>query len=302
VHQLVRLQSQRNQYFGTFFFRNRAELSLMCHLLDSKPHGAKLDISVLACSKGAEVYSIMWAIRSARPDLNLNMRAVDISQEILDFAKKGVYSCVGLDESNALCNGVCEDRKNIIRNTCRDQNAPIFARMSEEELKTICDVKGDEASIKPELREGIVWLAGDANDPALIRILGPQDIVVANRFLCHMDPAVAEKCLRSFVRLVKPGGYLFVSGIDLDVRTRVARSLGWKPVKEMMRELHEGDASLTQGWPLNYWGLEPFCTGRPDRDIRYASVFQIPRPVELVSSSEGERHLQGSPLFRAIQQ
>ena len=47
---------------------------------------------MLACSKGAEVYSILWTIRSARPDLRVRMHAVDVSREILAFAEKGVYS------------------------------------------------------------------------------------------------------------------------------------------------------------------------------------------------------------------
>src|SRR5262249_30318294 len=74
---------------------------------------------------------------------------------------------------------------------------------------------------------------------------------------------------------VKPGGYLFVSGIDLNVRTKVARDLGWKPVPDLIRDIHEGDPSLRQGWPLQYWGLEPFWDDRSDWSIRSASVFQI---------------------------
>jgi SAM-dependent methyltransferase len=136
-------------------------------------------------------------------------------------------------------------------------------------------VDGDRSSIRPWLREGITWTRGDAGDPELVRALGPQDIVVANRFLCHMDPLAAEKCLRNIGRLVKPGGYLFVSGIDLDVRTKVARDMGWKPVSELLREIHEGDPSLQCGWPLEYWGLEPFDDSRADWRIRYASIFQM---------------------------
>jgi hypothetical protein len=51
--------------------------------------------------------------------------------------------------------------------------------------------------------------------------------------------------------------------------------LGWKPVTELLREIHDGDASLRRGWPLEYWGLEAFDDRRPDWQIRYASVFQI---------------------------
>jgi hypothetical protein len=39
--------------------------------------------------------------------------------------------------------------------------------------------------------------------------------------------------------------------------------------------VHEGDSSLINGWPLDYWGVEPFCDDRSDWKIRYASVFQI---------------------------
>jgi 2-polyprenyl-3-methyl-5-hydroxy-6-metoxy-1,4-benzoquinol methylase len=136
-------------------------------------------------------------------------------------------------------------------------------------------VEGDQATVKAWLREWITWCRADANDPELVNLLGPQDIVVANRFLCHMTPVAAEKCLGNIARLVKPGGYLFVSGIDLDVRARVAKSMGWKPVPDLIREIHEGDTSLRKGWPIEYWGLEPFCDSRSDWEIRYASVFQI---------------------------
>lgn len=275
VHYLVRLHAQRNQYFATFFLRNRPELELMCRLLDRNAYGSTLKISVLACSKGAEVYSIVWTIRAARPDLRLSMHAVDISQEILEFAERGVYSRKSLDALNAPHNGGIMDREDVTWNTCRDQNAPMFERMTDEEVEAMCEVEGDQVRVKPWLRGGIAWLGADAGDPELVGVLGPQDIVVANRFLCHMEPAAAEKCLHNIARLVKPGGYLFVSGIDLDVRTRVAQGMGWKPVTELMRQIHEGDASLRRGWPLDYWGLEPFCDDRPDWRIRYASVFQI---------------------------
>src|SRR5215467_15462052 len=47
-----------------------------------------------------------------------------------------------------------------------------------------------------------------------------------------------------------------------------------RPVTELISEIHEGDPSLRRGWPLRYWGLEPFDQGRSDWQIRYASVFE----------------------------
>jgi chemotaxis methyl-accepting protein methylase len=248
----------------------------MRRLLDRKAHGSSVDISVVACSKGAEVYSILWALRSSRPDLRLRLRAVDISQEIVDFAEKGVYSRTSPDVLKAPNQEGIAEKRDLTWNTYRDQcNVSIFERLTDKEVEAMFEVEGDQARVRSWLKDGIIWLRGDAGDPELVSILGPQDLVVANRFLCHMKPAAAERCLRNVSRLVKPGGYLFVSGIDLDVRTRVAREMGWKPVTDLMREIHEGDGSLRSGWPLYYWGLEPFCDDRSDWKIRYASVFQV---------------------------
>ncbi len=261
VHSLVRAYAERGQNHSTLFLRNRAELELMGLLLDQTAPGSSLNIAVLACSTGAEVYSFLWTIRSKRPDLRLTVHAVDISPEIVEFARRGIYSRHSPDVWK-LPNGTV---------TC-----DIFDRMTDTEISAIFEVEGDQAKVKPWLKEGITWLCGDAGGPELAGVLGQQDIVVANRFLCHMSPAAAEGCLSKIVQLVKPGGYLFVSGVDLEVRTKVAQEMGWKPVPALMREIHEGDASsLRDAWPLNYWGMEPFGEDRADWRIRYASVFQI---------------------------
>lgn len=275
LHALVRFHADRKQYFATFFLRNRAELELMRRLLDQRPHGSRLDMSVLACSKGAEVYSMAWAIRSTRPDLQLSIHAVDISQEIVDFAARGIYSLNSSDTLAPSNEEVAKERGDVSWNTSRDQNAWIFECMTKEEFDAMFEMEGNQASIRPWLKQGITWLCRDAGDSKLHGAIGPQDIVVANRFLCHMEPANAQSCLRNIGRLVKTGGYLFVSGIDLDLRTKVALEMGWKPVTDLVREIHDGDASIRRGWPLEYWGLEPFDDRRPRWQIRYASVFQV---------------------------
>lgn len=277
LNAMVRLQADRQQYFATFFLRNRPELELMRRLADQKPYGSSIDLSVLACSKGAEVYSIAWTLRSARPDLNIRIHAVDISQEIVDFAERGVYSLAWGDRSNPTQaeEAANKNKKDVQWNTQRDQSAWIFERVTSEEMRAIFQIDGDRVEVREWLKEGITWSCGDAADPKLVGALGPRDIVVANRFLCHMRPKAAERCLRNIAQIAKPGGYLFVSGIDLDVRTKLAQELGWAPVKDLIKEVHEGDVSLRQGWPLEYWGLEPFFDSRPDWRIRYASVFQI---------------------------
>ena len=243
----------RRQFFGTFFLRNRPELELIRRLSDQKGKGSTLKITVLGCSNGAEVYSIIWTIRSARPDLKVVMHAIDISKEVLELAQKGVYSL----------------------KTPELVDTPIFERMTEEEMREMFDEEDGQIKIKSWLKDGIGWHLGDSGDPEIITVLEPQDMVVANNFLCHMNPPDAEKCLRNIARLVKQGGYLFVSGIDLDIRTKVARDLSWKPVPDLMEDIHDGDPILRADWPFKWWGLEPINKRRHDWGLCYASVFQL---------------------------
>ena len=164
--------------------------------------------------------------------------------------------------------------------------------MDNSEMDAMFDTNGDQVKVKSWLKEGISWRLGDASAPKLINELGTQDMVIANRFLCHMEPAAAERCLRNIAGLVKPGGYMFVSGVDLDVRTKVAKELGWKPVLDLIKEVHEGDSSLVMGWPFGWWGLEPFSEDQRDWKIRYASVFRIGEAPSAISQIFERVHLE----------
>jgi chemotaxis protein methyltransferase CheR len=252
-HARVRRHADREMYLGTLFLRNRPALELMRRLVEKEDAGARIRIAVLGCSIGVEVYSILWTLRSSRPDLELTLHAVDISPEVLDVAKRGVYD----SKASELVSW------------------PIFDGLTEVEHREMFDWEGDEGRIKSWLRDGVTWQVGDASDPDLITRLGPQDLVVANNFLCHMGPRSAQHCLRNLAQLVSPAGYLFVSGVDLDVRTKVALELGLEPVPELRSEIHDGDPLVRSDWPWQWWGLEPLDRRRPDWETRYSAVFRV---------------------------
>jgi chemotaxis methyl-accepting protein methylase len=275
LHRLVQLRTSRVQSTGTYFFRNRPELQLLVRLLDQLPLGSTVDMAVLGCSKGAEVYSMSYAVRTARQDLTLRLTALDIDKDTLEFAKTGIYSLRTAAETSDVSSS--DPGGDIAAKTSRGQppSSSVFERMSKIEIDALFERDGDCVRVKPQFRNAIDWRLGDAGDPSLGVSLGPQDIVVANRFLCHMNPDAAEACLRNLARLVKRGGYLFVSGVDLPVRTKVASDSGWQPVTDLIEEIHDGDPSLLRDWPLQYWGLEPFDRGKVDWKLRYASVFRL---------------------------
>jgi mannose-6-phosphate isomerase-like protein (cupin superfamily)/SAM-dependent methyltransferase len=255
LHTLARIHGVREQAFNTFFLRNRPELELIGRLVGQSTEADTLRVAVLGCSAGAEAYSVAWRIRSARSDLKLIVQAVDISEKAVEVGKRGVYSL----------------------NTPLLPNTDIFERLTRAEIEELFDRNGSVVTVKSWIKDLINWNVGDVGDSEYINSLGPHDIVVANNFLCDMDDAAAERCLRNIGRLVRPHGYLFVSGIDLDIRTKVADDLGWKPVQELLEEIHEGDPGVNRLWPCHYRGLEPLNKIRQDWRLRYAAVFQLAR-------------------------
>jgi chemotaxis methyl-accepting protein methylase len=255
LHALVRRGTQRRQHFCTFFLRNRPALELVRRLVAQREPRTGLAIAILGCSIGAEVYSVLWTIRSARPDLDVRTQAVDVSREVLEVAERGVYTSASSDLVGS----------------------SVFERLTPEESAAIFGWEGATATVKPWLRAGTAWHLLDASQPALLETLGlgSQDIVIASNFLCHMPPLMAEACLRNLVRLLRPGGYLFVSGVDLEVRSKVARELGWQPVPDLIREIHDGDFLVRENWPREWWGLEPLNDGRRDWQLRYAVAYRV---------------------------
>ena len=253
LHTLARRHGVRAQAPSTYFLRNRPQLELIRRLIERSTETDPLRVAVLGCSTGVEAYSIAWRIRSARPDLKLNLHAVDISKQAVEFGACGRYS--------------------LIDPQVTDSN--VFERMNNKEMMDLFDRDGDVVAVKSWIKEGITWQVGDVMKREVIDALGPQDIVVANNFLCHMPPPMAEGCLRNIARLVRPGGYLFVSGVDLDVRTEVADDLRWHPLQELLEEIHEGDLCMKTFWPWHYAGLEPLNKKRKDWNRRYAAAFQV---------------------------
>ena len=291
LHALTRIQNVRAQAHSTFFLRNRPELEMIQRVVTRKITGDTVRVAVLACSTGAEVYSIACAIRRARPDLRLVINAIDVSRDAVQFAKRGTYP---LNARKMVLNNVreCMAAGNWRVGELGSDlvGSEIFERLTPVEKDELFDVRGGAAEIKDWLREGINWGTADAREPHLVDRIGRHDVVVANNFLCHMERSEAEQCLRNIEKLVNANGFLFVSGIDLDVRTKVARDLGWEPQVDMLEEIHDGDSCLRGQWPFEYTGLEPLNKRRADWKIRYAAVFQV------VGSVASDVTAQGTPV------
>lgn len=248
VHRLMCRYQERTMASYTRFFRNVPQLDALAHLVRGRKSDAALRVAVLGCSTGAEVYSAVWTVRSARPDLTVECVGLDISESAVLAARQGIYA----SDSREL-EGV-----------------------SAEALDLVFDRHNSSFVVKELVLKGVKLLVGDACDKRLSEILRPQDIVMANNFLIHHLDREAEACLYSIEKLLVPSGAFFVWGVDLDVKTRVMKVLGMEPLPFNLENIYQADRVALEAWPLKWWGLEPLDKARPDWIVRYCTVFRKP--------------------------
>ena len=249
--------TKRDQSHQTRFMRNLPQLETLRDLIAKYPPGATLRVASIGCSTGAELYSTLWVLRSARRDLRVVATGVDISPEVVEIARRGVYRAQAPT-------GVRELENSGERAVPADGIAAMADMLQAAPDGTF--------RISDWLREGVDWFAADASDPQLIARLGPRDLVLACNFMGPMEDPLAEACLRNVARLVAPNGTLVVDGIDLDVKSRIMPTLALTPITERIEAAHVADPTKSD-WPWTRWSHEPFDRQRPDWAFRYSTIF-----------------------------
>jgi SAM-dependent methyltransferase len=247
IHRRVCRVRERGGGNYTRFFRNLPQLEVLRDLVLESPRKDTLKILVLGCSTGAELYSLLWMVRMARPEQKVQAWGVDLSPSCVGTAVAGTYPI----------------------------DATELAGISETAYPGLFTRQADTLSVQRWLKEQATWSVGDACSPDLPAQFGLHDLVLANNFLFHMPEARAETCLRNIVRLVAPNGYLSVAGADLDIRSRAVRDVGLWPITAKMVDIYTADG-LLEAWPLEFWGLEPLDRKHRDWPVRYTTVFRLP--------------------------
>jgi len=241
----------------TQFMRNPPLLSTIATLASKYPRGAGIKIASIGCSTGAELYSVLYAIKNLRGDLQVTAQGADISNAVAEAARRGVYiPDVPAAEGGLYAAG-------------RAEVASVDVPSLVELLEPLPD---GSLRVRDWLREGVTWRTADATDDRLPELFEPQDFLLANNFMGPMDDQLAERCLRNMVRLVARDGYLVVDGIDLDVKTRILTEFGFRPVLTNQREIWEAEG-LKTGWPWLRWAREPIDRSAGDWALRYSVIF-----------------------------
>ena len=251
---LLRFQQRENRvytYFNRFPHQYRALVEhVLPAMLEAEPGLAErtLEVVVLACCSGEEVYMLSYLLQKHFPGLRFRVRGFDIVEEVVEQAKLGVYS--------------------------KDQiHAGGF--VTDELVEALFDEAEGQFRVKHELVAPTTVAVGDMTDRAFVDSLGSVDLLFAQNVLFHLPRPVARDAFNNIVRALAPGAALFVNGMDTDMRIRLTQKHSLEPIEYLLEEIHE-DARLDRGqnWSFGYWGREPFSTKPKHWMRKYGTIFR----------------------------
>jgi chemotaxis methyl-accepting protein methylase len=250
IYDWQRRHQLRTQSTSTKFFRNLQQLVALEGPLANLTKPGNLSALVVGCSYGCEAYSLGGLLALRLPHLNWQITAVDISHEALKIADAARYTSQ---------HGLGSPRDNLEKQL----EARLFKR------------SGDEWTVVADIRERVSFAYSDVLS-AEFRQFKNYDLVLGQNFMIHMDDASAKSALASLVAAARPGGALFLGGMDLETKTSLLAPHQLVPVDWNIVEIHEGDNVRRLAWPWNYWSLEPIHPHDRNYLTRYSTIFLKP--------------------------
>ena len=172
----------------TWFFRDSEPFRLLQkHAVEkwwpSHPAG-KLRILSIACSTGEEPYSIAMALLDAGLTvLNYEIDAVDISTRALGIARHAVYAPWSFRSQDL---------------SFRDRYFSPLADGSKQ------------YKLDSNIKRVVTFIQGNILDPLFFANQEPYDVVFCRNLLIYFDRQGRREAIRTFERLLKPEGLLFV--------------------------------------------------------------------------------------------
>ena len=239
-----------SQSTTTKFFRNLQQLAALEGPLANLTEPGNLSVLVAGCSYGCEPYSLAGLLALRFPHLNWRIVGVDISRDALGIANAARYTSeYGLGSA-------------------RDDLA--------KRLETrIFNRSGDEWVVVTDIRERVSFAYGDVLSVEF-RQFRNYDLVLGQNFMIHMNKASAETALAALAAAARPGGALFLGGMDLETKTSLLALHKLVPLDWNIVGIHEAEDMRRSAWPWEYWSLEPISPRRRDYLTRYSTIFLKP--------------------------
>lgn len=204
-------------------------------------------ITCIACSNGAEPYSIASVLLKQRPDIDFKIDAYDIDEVMLQKAIGKTYS---------------EDE--VLENK----------HISKGFIDFTFEVKDKSYVVRGNISKKVSFHKGNALDPNIRSVINKCDILFAQNLFNNLKPRVAKKAFLNVIDLLKKDGFLFVDGMDLGLKVRLTKKKNLVPIEINIEENYELAKTYVNAWPNWYSGLEPLSKERKDWQRRYTTVFK----------------------------
>lgn len=203
----------------SFFFRDKKPFDafrevMMPHILETRATRRRLRIWCAACSSGQEPYSLAMILKdmgAAVEGWNIEIVATDISHEILERAKEGIFSQFEVQRG-------------------------LPAKM----LVTNFEKSGDNWAVKPDLKKTITFKFFNLLDDP--RSLGTFDIVFCRNVLIYFDQPTKQKVLESIAGASESDAFLVLGAAE----TMIGMSNAFKlhPERQGLYQIqHESEAA-----------------------------------------------------------
>jgi len=251
IHSRRLAQEPRGQSTATRFFRNLRQLdALQGPLRALVDETVPIRVLVAGCSYGCEAYSLAAYLAVEFPSLDWRIDAFDISQEAVAVAQRAEFgSKYGLGDP-------------------QQGEARRYAQR-------LLEPGGSTWKIVSDIRQRVHVTHGDLLANSFATTTG-YDMVFAQNFLLHMDDGTATAAFARVVDATRPGGAIFVAGMNLDSKVALVRKHELTPVNWEIEAIHDSDQMRRSAWPWGYWTLEPIDASQPDFILRYGTIFRKP--------------------------
>ncbi len=249
IYNRQRRRQSRAQSTTTKFFRNLQQLTVLAGPLSYLADSGTLSVLVAGCSYGCEAFSLAGFLALQFPHLNWTIAGVDISKDALRVAEAARYTGAhGL--------GISTDA------LAQKLEARLFDR------------SGDEWTVLMDIRDRVSFAYGDVLSEEF-RSFKDYDLVLGQNFMIHMGEEEAATALAALVNASRPGGALFLGGMDTETKTKLLAPHKLIPLDWNIAGIHEDDMRRST-WPWNYWSLEPINRSEKDYLTRYSTIFLKP--------------------------
>lgn len=171
----------------TYFFREAYQFeclvnSLLDELVAQKPASAPVRIWCVPCSTGEEPYSVAIYLLEKWPRLSrydVEIHASDIDTEVLEKARRGVYSQRSVQHLPAA----------YLRKYFRASGA-------------------GEYELSEELRQAVRFFPANLLDPGIVREAMGYDVVFCRNLLIYFDDISRRRAAQALFDALRPGGFV----------------------------------------------------------------------------------------------